>query len=101
MRDFSDSGDADPGRFDPSLVRNSQRLKRGESRRVSVRADATAGGGVMRAFLRTVWKILCEISDQNAYQRHLRFHRRTHSASEWRVLCDKRLARKYAQSKCC
>jgi hypothetical protein len=55
----------------------------------------------MSAFLRTVWRILREIADENAYQRHLQFHRRTHSASEWRTFCDKRLLRKYAQGKCC
>ena len=55
----------------------------------------------MSAFLRTVWKILREIGDENAYQRHLRFHRRAHSATEWRKFCDKRLLRKYAQGKCC
>jgi len=55
----------------------------------------------MRALLRNLWSILREISDENAYQRHLRFHRRTHSAAEWRKFCDARLARKYTRAKCC
>ena len=55
----------------------------------------------MRVFLRNVWKILREIGDENAYQRHLRFHRREHSAEEWRRFCDRRFARKYARAKCC
>ena len=55
----------------------------------------------MRAFWRTCWGILREISDQNAYQRHLRFHGRTHTAAEWRKFCDARFRRKYARAKCC
>jgi len=55
----------------------------------------------MRALLRTAWKILLEISDQSAYERHLRFHGRSHTAEEWRKFCDVRLARKYARAKCC
>jgi len=55
----------------------------------------------MRMFLRTVLAIIREISDENAYQRHLRYHGRRHSADEWRRFSDQRFARKYARAKCC
>jgi hypothetical protein len=55
----------------------------------------------MRTFLRTMLSILREISDENAYQRHLRHHGRKHSAEEWRRFSDQRFARKYARAKCC
>jgi hypothetical protein len=55
----------------------------------------------LRTALRTVWAIIREISDENAYQRHLRYHGRKHSAAEWRIFSDKRFARKYARAKCC
>lgn len=55
----------------------------------------------MRTFLRTVLAIVREISDESAYQRHLRHFGRKHSAEEWRLFCDKRFARKYARAKCC
>jgi len=55
----------------------------------------------MRAFLRGMMTLLREIADENAYQRHLRAHDCAHSAAEWRRFCDERLARKFAQGKCC
>lgn len=55
----------------------------------------------MRTFFRTAWRILREIADQNAYDRHLRFHGVAHSTEEWRRFSDKRFARKYARAKCC
>jgi hypothetical protein len=55
----------------------------------------------MRRLLRAVWAILREISDESAYQRHLRVHGRSHSGVEWRRFLDERLARKYARAKCC
>jgi hypothetical protein len=45
--------------------------------------------------------LLREIADENAYERHLRAHGRVHSAQEWRAFIDERLARKFAQGKCC
>ena len=53
------------------------------------------------ALLRWVITLLREIADENAYQRHLLAHSRVHSAEEWRRFCDDRLARKFAQGKCC
>ena len=55
----------------------------------------------MKALFRTAWRILLEIADQNAYQRHLRFHGLAHSTAEWQRFCDKRFALKYARGKCC
>ncbi len=55
----------------------------------------------MRAFLRGLLTLLREIADENAYQRHLQAHNRLHSAEEWRRFCDERLARKFAQGRCC
>ena len=55
----------------------------------------------MRTLFRTVLAILREISDEGAYQRHLAFHGREHSGPEWRRFLDERLARKFAQGKCC
>jgi hypothetical protein len=48
-----------------------------------------------------VLTLLREIADENAYQRHLQAHGRVHSAQEWRRFLDERLARKFAQGKCC
>lgn len=55
----------------------------------------------MRAFFRGVLTLLREIADENGYQRHLRAHGVKHSGAEWRKFSDERLARKFAQSKCC
>ena len=50
---------------------------------------------------RTIREILSEISDQNAYARHLAAHQRTHSGAEWRRFCDERFRAKYQRAKCC
>jgi len=55
----------------------------------------------VKTLLRTALAILREISDESAYQRHLRAHGREHSAVEWRRFLDERLARKFARAKCC
>ncbi len=55
----------------------------------------------MRVFLKTIWAVILEISDESAYQRYLRFHGRIHCAEEWRRFCDQRFTRKYARAKCC
>ena len=52
-------------------------------------------------FLRMLWAIVREISDESAYQRHLRILDRRHSGEEWRRFLDQRLAQKYARPKCC
>jgi hypothetical protein len=42
-----------------------------------------------------------ELSDENAYHRHLRATRRPHSAAEWKAFSDRRNRRKYQNAKCC
>lgn len=46
-------------------------------------------------------RLLREIGDENAYERHLRAHHRSHSPAEWRVFHEERLQAKYARAKCC
>lgn len=59
----------------------------------------------MRAAARRLGRLLLavlrEISDENAYQRHLAAHGRPHSGAEWRHFCEHRLRAKYARAKCC
>ncbi len=50
---------------------------------------------------KTLLAVLREISDENAYQRHLAAHGRSHSGEEWRHFCEHRLRAKYARAKCC
>jgi len=45
--------------------------------------------------------LLRELSDENAYARHLKAHGRTHSPGEWRHFCEHRLKAKYSNAKCC
>ncbi|MEO8132143.1 MAG: hypothetical protein ABJF23_13275 [Bryobacteraceae bacterium] len=45
--------------------------------------------------------LLRELSDQNAYERHLASHGVTHSGAEWRRFSEERLRAKYARAKCC
>ena len=55
----------------------------------------------MRRFAKLFMTLLRELSDENAYNRHLAAHGRTHSAEEWRRFCDHRLQKKYSNAKCC
>lgn len=45
--------------------------------------------------------LLRELSDENAYQRHLQLTGHVHSAAEWRTFSDRRHRRKYQNAKCC
>ncbi len=54
-----------------------------------------------RGVLRIVVGILREISDESAYQRHLRAHGVGHSGEEWRRFSEERLRQKYQRAKCC
>jgi hypothetical protein len=45
--------------------------------------------------------LLREISDQNAYARHLASHGAAHSGAEWRRFSDERFRTKYRKAKCC
>ena len=55
----------------------------------------------LRKFGRIMMGLLRELSDENAYQRHLRAHGRVHSQSEWRRFSEERLRTKYMRPKCC
>jgi uncharacterized short protein YbdD (DUF466 family) len=55
----------------------------------------------IRAFLGLFWQLLRELSDENAYERHLRHHGRAHSAQEWRRFSEHRLRARYQRAKCC
>ncbi len=55
--------------------------------------------------MRRLWwfvrELMNELSDQNAYARHLAFHGRAHSGDEWRRFSEERTAAKYSRAKCC
>ena len=55
----------------------------------------------MTAFWKIVVGILRELSDESAYERHLRSHGRQHSDTEWRTFHEEHLRAKYARAKCC
>jgi hypothetical protein len=55
----------------------------------------------MKSFWRILVGILREIADQNAYERHLAIHGRTHSVKEWQRFSDERMRAKYCRAKCC
>ena len=55
----------------------------------------------MKRFFQLALAILRELSDENAYARHLAVHGRTHSGEEWRRFSEERLRAKYARAKCC
>jgi hypothetical protein len=48
-----------------------------------------------------LWELLRELSDENAYRRHLAYHGRLDSPEEWRRFSDQRLQAKYVRPKCC
>ena len=55
--------------------------------------------------MRSAWRLfvglLRELSDESAYDRHLRAHGREHSSEEWRRFQEERLKAKYTRAKCC
>jgi len=55
----------------------------------------------VKRFGRLVLALLRELADENAYQRHLAAHGRTHSACEWKRFSDERLRARYVRPKCC
>jgi hypothetical protein len=55
----------------------------------------------VRRILQLVMALLRELADENAYQRHLTAHGRTHSGAEWRRFSEERLSAKYSRAKCC
>jgi hypothetical protein len=55
----------------------------------------------MKHALRLFWRLLRELSDENAYARHLAARGLCDSAEEWRHFSEERLRAKYARAKCC
>lgn len=59
----------------------------------------------MIAFLRGVFNalsgIIDEISDQNAYRRHLEAHGAVHSPEQWRRFQDEHAAANSRRARCC
>jgi hypothetical protein len=55
----------------------------------------------LRTLARILIGILKEISDESAYERHLRAHGRPHSGDEWRRFSEERLRAKYVRPRCC
>ena len=55
----------------------------------------------LRRFGRLVMALLRELTDQNAYHRHLATHGLEHSPQEWRHFTDHHLRAKYTRPKCC
>jgi hypothetical protein len=54
-----------------------------------------------RAVLRVLSGILAELSDQNAYRRHLAAHSTVHSPDEWRRFQDEHAAANSRRARCC
>jgi hypothetical protein len=55
----------------------------------------------VRRLFDLLMELLRELADENAYQRHLTAHGRTHSGDEWRRFSEQRMREKYARAKCC
>ena len=55
----------------------------------------------LRRFGALVLALLRELSDENAYRRHLAARGCAHSPEEWRHFSERRLQAKYARPKCC
>lgn len=55
----------------------------------------------MRTFFKLVLQLLRELSDENAYQRHLAAHGVAHSGAEWRRFCDERWLASSRRARCC
>ena len=56
---------------------------------------------VLRSLAQLVWRLLRELSDETAYQRHLSLHRAQSSPEEWRRFSEERLRSKYTRPRCC
>ena len=56
---------------------------------------------LMRRVLSYLRALARELSDENAYARHLQITGHPHSASEWQTFSDRKHRRKYENAKCC
>ena len=55
----------------------------------------------MKRFFGLLLDLLRELSDENAYRRHLERHGLAPSGAEWRRFSEERMRGKYARAKCC
>ena len=55
----------------------------------------------IRRILSFIAALARELSDENAYARHLRLTGHTHSVTEWKEFIDSKHRRKYENAKCC
>jgi hypothetical protein len=55
----------------------------------------------LQAFADIVRGIVAELTDQNAYRRHLAAHGATHSGEEWRRFQDEHWRGKSRRGRCC
>jgi hypothetical protein len=56
---------------------------------------------VLQSIARIISEVLMELSDQNAYRRHLAAHGVAHSPDEWRRFQDEHWAAKSRRGRCC
>jgi hypothetical protein len=56
---------------------------------------------LLAAFFRFVLTLARELSDENAYARHLADTGSPHSGAAWREFSDRRHRQKYQNAKCC
>jgi len=54
-----------------------------------------------RAVAQIVSGVVAELSDQNAYRRHLQAHETVHSPDEWRRFQDEHAAANSRRARCC
>ncbi len=55
----------------------------------------------VRSVAQFVIALLRELSDQTAYERHLRSHGAKPSSEEWRRFSEERFEARYTRPKCC
>jgi len=56
---------------------------------------------IWREFVRIVTGVVAELSDQNAYLRHLEAHGAVHSPEQWRRFQDEHSATQSRRPRCC
>lgn len=56
---------------------------------------------VLKKVFKLARGLVRELSDENAYKRHLKLTGHAHSGAEWRLFSDRRHRRKYQNAKCC
>ena len=54
-----------------------------------------------KAVAQIIFGVVAELSDQNAYQRHLEAHGTVHSPEEWRRFQDEHAAANSRRARCC